>query len=39
MTVVGLLAKMREAFQKTGGGRFILSSEEGEYTGGVAGEI
>ena len=28
MTVVGLLAKMREAFQETGGGQFILSSEE-----------
>ncbi len=28
VTVVGLLAKMREAFQETGGGQFILSSEE-----------
>lgn len=28
VTVIGLLAKMREAFQETGGGQFILSSEE-----------
>ena len=28
VTVVGLLAKMGETFQDTGGGRFILSSEE-----------
>ena len=27
MTVVGVLAKMGEAFEETGGGRFILSSE------------
>ncbi len=28
MTVVGVLAKMGEAFEETGGGRFILSSED-----------
>ncbi len=28
MTVVGLLAKMGEEFQETGGGQFILSSED-----------
>ncbi len=28
VTVVGLLAKMGEAFEETGGGRFILSSED-----------
>ena len=32
MTVVGVLAKMGEAFEETGGGRFILSSEtEGNF--------
>ena len=32
LTVVGVLAKMGEAFQETGGGRFILSSEgEGNF--------
>ncbi len=28
MTVVGVLAKMGEAFQETGGGQFVLSSED-----------
>ncbi len=32
MTIVGVLAKMGEAFEETGGGRFILSSEgEGNF--------
>jgi hypothetical protein len=32
LTVVGVLAKMGEAFEETGGGRFILSSEtEGNF--------
>jgi hypothetical protein len=28
MTMVGVLAKMAEAFEETGGGRFILPSED-----------